>query len=145
MADKLTIHIDVQGSNQTVSKFVAPEKGKLTILNNADAQAEVKFEGASPVCSGNEPLPILIIESNTQKDFKICKDTAGQSYKYTATVTGAEPEDPILIIERVAPGGGSQTNPIFFPEFWIGVVAGAIVTFGVTWLMRNKPTTRAQG
>lgn len=143
MAEKLTIHIDVEGGNQTVSKFVAPEKGKLTIRNDADAQAEVKFEGASPVCGGNEPLPILIIESNTQKDYKICKDTAGQSFKYTATVTGSEPEDPILIIERVAPGGDSETNPIFFPEFWMGVVAGAIVAFVVTWLTR-KPTTRAQ-
>lgn len=129
MADKLTIRIDVEGSNQTVSKFVAPEKGQLTFTNNTGSDAEIKFEGSSPVCVGNDPQPIFIIEANEQEDFKVCKNTSGQSFKYTATVDGALPEDPILFVERVPSGGGSILNPIFWVEnagpIGVGMIVGA--------------------
>lgn len=129
MADKLTVRITVEGDNQTVSKFVAPDKGKISFHNDSSTNAEVKFEGASPVCVGNNPQPIFIIEANQQKDFKVCINTAGNSYKYTATVDGALPEDPILFVERVPSGGGSILNPIFWVEnagpIGVGIIIGA--------------------
>jgi hypothetical protein len=126
MADKLTIRITVEGDNQTVSKFVAPDKGKIAFHNDSGTKAEVKFEGASPVCVGNDPQPILIIESMQQKEFKVCNNTTGNSYKYTATVDGALPEDPILIIERAPIIWVEMAGPVLF-GLACGVVAGYLI------------------
>jgi hypothetical protein len=135
MADKLTVLITVEGNNQTVSKFVAPEKGKIAFRNDAGAVAEVRFEGGSPVCIGNDPQPIFIIESGKQKEFKVCNNTTGNSYKYTATVENSLPEDPILIIERA---------PIMWVEMAGPVLGGLAVGLIAGYLIANRRRMRSQ-
>jgi len=126
MAEKLTVRITVEDNNQTVSKFVAADKGKIAFHNDSGADAEVRFEGESPVCVGNDPQPIFIIESGKQKEFKVCSNTTGNSYKYTATVEGALPEDPILIIERAPIIWVEMAGPVLV-GLAVGVVAGYLI------------------
>lgn len=133
MPDKMTIRIRVEKiddtTNQTVSTFAIDEKGHVTFRNDAAALATVEFEAGSPFCQGGQTEgPKFTIDPGKESPHKICKDIAGKEFKYTATVDGALPEDPILIIERASSGGGgSTTNPIFIIEMLPGLVVGLLI------------------
>ena len=144
MADKLTIRINVDATNnQTVSGFAVTDNGHITFHNDAGATANVKFNGASPLCLGNNPQMSVDIDAGGQQPFKVCDGAGGLQYKYTATVAGAGPEDPILIIERSSSGGGSSTNPIFIIEMvpWIigSFIFGAVAAY---FVMKRRTTSK---
>jgi len=128
MPDKMTIRIKVNDANQTVSRFAVDDKGQVTLYNDASADVNVKFDGVSPLCTGNDPQESIDILAGKHEVYKVCDGSGGQEFKYTAVVAGADPEDPIIFVERVlTPGGGVFTNPIFFVEVVGGITAAAIV------------------
>ena len=124
MPDKLTIRIKTE-SDQTISRFAVDANGQVTIHNDATAQANVSFQATSPLCQGTTPQQSIDINAGRFKTLSVCTGASGE-FKYTATVTGAAPEDPILIVERSL-GGGPGTNPIFFPESIPYLVGGLVV------------------
>lgn len=141
MADKLIIRINAEGGTRTLSKFEVTESAPVTIYNDASTSLNLKFEGASPLCQGGNPQSSIDIGGKEKGDYKVCDGTAGLGFRYTATVSNATAENQVLVVAGPSSGGDS-TNPIFFPETWIGFVAGVIITWGIfAVLRRNKPTT----
>jgi hypothetical protein len=100
MANKLDIRVNVEGDNQTVSKFAAFEGGHVVFHNDAAAELTVSFAGTSPLCQGSNPQLSITVGAGMEKQMKVCTGVADQSFKYTATVAGATPEDPILIFDK---------------------------------------------
>lgn len=144
MPDKMTIRIRVEKIDdttyQTVSTFAVNEKGQVSFVNKADKIANVKFEGESPFCQGNNGEdPSFDIQPGTTSTHKVCKDFGDREFKYTATVLDALPEDPILIIEREISGDGNEINPIFIIEMlpWVlaAFIAGAV---GAYFVMKRR-------
>ncbi len=144
MPNQMTIHIDVNQANQTVSKFAVDEKGQITFQNDAGASANVNFEGTSPVCQGNNKKQSFDINAGASKKWKLCDDAAGQQFKYTATVAGATPEDPILIIERKTVVPPVDTKPIFFPEGIPMLLVGALIGAVIGYLVAKRLTSRTR-
>jgi hypothetical protein len=160
MANQLTIRISVESGNQTVSKVAVAEADEITIHNDATAPVNVKFDAGTPLCDNNNPLATIDIAAGTKREFMICDGAGGLQYRYTATVSGTTAGSQALVIEGgpqvagevdnpiVYPEGEQcpeqdpcpkdEINPIVYPEFWIGVIAGAVVTFGAMRLFGGK-------
>jgi hypothetical protein len=148
--------VDVPTGNpnekKTVSKFVVVQGDHVTFINKGSADAEVNFPSGSPLCTGNSPPtvnPILLPLTDPQKLLKVCVN--GGEFKYTATVTGALPEDPILIVERsltVPPSPDPKDppgmDPIVFPEgyIYLALAAGAAFFVGLWVGMRRHPPVK---
>ncbi len=140
MPDKMTISIKVDNANQTYSRFVIDEKGQVSFRNDATNLANILFEDPSPFCQGSNPEPLSFdIGSGQTSTHKVCKDFGDREFKYTATVVGALPEDPILFVERAGGGGGSSTNPIIWvemvPSLLVGMLLGAFAGY---WLAKRR-------
>jgi hypothetical protein len=153
MPNKMTIRIvdvptDDPNVKQTVSKFVVVRNDQVTFSNKGSADAVVEFKAGSPLCKGNQPFDNpFTLGVNGEEKLKVCVD--GGEYKYTATVTGALAEDPILIVERAVaeqpspPPAQPERKPIVFPEDVVpllaGLAIGAIIGFlaGRRSRMRN--------
>src|ERR1700741_4986491 len=125
MPDKMTIRFNVENGN-TVSKFAVNEKGQITFANDADAGLTVEFKNGSPICQGNQPVTNFPVDKHSSKMYQVCDKIAGSSYKYTATVAGANQEDPIVIIERSGWLGSIASNP--GAALGVGVALGIAVT-----------------
>jgi hypothetical protein len=100
MADKLDIRVNVEGNNQTVSKFAAAENGHVTFYNDAGAKLTISFGNASPLCQGSTPQLTFDVAAGQHKQLKVCNGVEGDTFKYTATVAGATPEDPPIILGK---------------------------------------------
>ncbi len=137
MANKLDIRVNVEGANQTVSKFATFEGGHVVFHNDADAKLTVSFNGTSPLCQGGNAQMSVEIDPGKHKKLKSCDGVAGQSFKYTAEVTGAAPEDPILIYER---------KPILIYDSFNAVSAAGGLLFGLLagYLIARRLMTRTR-
>jgi hypothetical protein len=135
MANKLDVHVNVEGNNQTVSKFAAFEGGHVTFYNDAGAALTVSFGDTSPLCQGGNPQLTINVAANAHKKLKICDGVAGQSFKYTATVDGAAPEDPILIFE-------SKPILIFDNFDTVSAAAGLLLGLVAGYLIARRLMTR---
>jgi hypothetical protein len=76
--------------------------------------------------------PILLPLTGPEQKLKVCVDEG--EFEYKATVTGALPEDPILIVERAVvpspdPVDQPDINPIVFPEGYVYLLVAAGVAF----------------
>ena len=135
MPDKLTIHFVAENGN-TVSKFGIDEKGQITFQNDASAGLTVDFGAQSPICQGNQPVQSVAVDAGKSKMHQVCDGVGGNSYKYTATVAGANPEDPIVIIEK-----STITNPVYnhkLTDLGIGFLAGVVVATIYVMLARSR-------
>jgi hypothetical protein len=102
--DRLSINVTVIGG-QTVSKFVVWERGRVTFYNKGERELTLLFknekgEEESPFCHGSNPEDNPIrIGAGDDKMLTICRGMAGKWFKYTAQITGAAAEDPIIRVE----------------------------------------------
>jgi hypothetical protein len=135
MAD-LTIVVDVR-DNQTMSSYRIPKSDKL-IFKNASTTDELvitlKGNGDShPICENNQPIQAsLTVAAGASKTVRICDDFDGREFLYTARIGQAEPEDPIVIIEK-------KMYFVFDPaSFAFGAVIAAAVTYFVLKSLARK-------
>jgi hypothetical protein len=139
MPDKITVRINVDQANQTVSKFAIEEGGQVTFRNDAAADATVTFPGGSPLCQGSTPVHSVPVPAGGEKKHKVCDGIDGQQFKYTAAVTGAAEEDPIFIIERKMGGPVSYSTT----EILVAGAAVLVAAFvGYTAGKRRSSTPR---
>jgi hypothetical protein len=98
---RLKIRVDVK-NGKTVSKAAANKVDKIVFQNDADNPLAVTITNAtdsnSPICDSDGPVPNFEVDPNDRETFVVCGDWP--EFKYTATVTGAAAEDPIVIIEK---------------------------------------------
>lgn len=141
MSNKLTIRIETFPTNnpdspneqKTASKIVVLQNDQVTFENKASADSQVAFDPTNPLCHGSQPPgnPFTVPAGQALK-LKVCSDPG--EFEYTATVAGALPEDPILIVERALMEPPPEKNPIFFPEdvsfMTLLVVAGVAAVAG---------------
>lgn len=147
MPSNLKIRVSVDGNNQTVSKPAVAEGGQVTLQNDATAGANLTFRETTPLCQASQRMMSIDLGAGDSRNFQVCPGTADQSFKYTATVTGAQPEDPYIFVE--GPIGTPEvvqpeTNPAikFVSEPPIGESlflfgAGLTIGIGATMLFRN--------
>jgi hypothetical protein len=138
MPDKITVKIGVDAANQTVSKFAIDEGGHVTFQNDATAAATVTFADPSPLCQGSSAVGSVSLGAGESKKFKICDGTSGQQYKYTATVAGAAPEDPIFIIERKSGIPTSESLLAAGTGLLVGLVAGYLIARRRNTVVRSQ-------
>jgi hypothetical protein len=134
MAEKLNIHVAVQ-NNQTVSKFVVPEYGKVIFHNDASAKLTVEFDEPAALCKGGNPQASIDVDPGNKENLKVCSGTTITSLKYTATVENALPEDPILIIESSSIIGSTM--------FAVGATAAVALVAGYVLGRNLKVRVRA--
>jgi hypothetical protein len=155
--NKLTIRIATEGTapdEQTVSHFVVAPKDHVSFTNSAKADATVDFGSATPICKPNQ-TEVFIVElgPGDTEPYRVCDDAEGK-FKYTATVVDADPEDPIVVVDRALivqdPPG---INPIVVVdkrtpgEDAMSAAAGFLFGVAVAWLVfsrfrREGPPTR---
>ncbi len=133
MANKLGIRVSVNESNQTVSKFAVSESGHVVFYNDAGAELDVTFSEPLLLCKNNAPQSSVRIGAGNQEKLKVCNAADGNTFKYTATVSGAAAEDPIVIIETASLDLGYDT----LLAAAVGAGIAALVTFFVT---KQRPT-----
>jgi hypothetical protein len=138
MPDKITVRINVDQANQTVSKFAIDEGGHVTFRNDATAAATVTFADPSPLCQASTAVGSVSLGAGESKKFRICDGTSGQQYKYTATVAGAASEDPIFIIERKSTIPSTESLLAVGTGLLVGLVAGYLIA------RRRKTVARSQ-
>jgi len=103
---RLHIYVNDNGG-KTVSKFGKPRDNDKIVFHNQHPgnSLEVSIEGEPDagiaLCKGAQKIETFTVTPAEQKKaFSICSDYRGETFKYTATIAGSEPEDPIIIIER---------------------------------------------
>ena len=103
-SDTLSINVTVK-DNQTVSKFIVRERGTVTFYDKGERELTLLFknekgEEESPFCNGSKPEDNPIrIDAGGAKILTICGGMADRWFKYTAQITGAAEEDPIIWVE----------------------------------------------
>jgi hypothetical protein len=150
MQNKMTIQIvdvstDDPNVKQTVSKFVVEENDKVTFKNKGSADAVVTFGENSPLCKNQPPHDPINLPIGGEETLKVC--VVSGEYKYTATVTGALAEDPILIVEKALVTPPSQgprdlprPEPIVFPEGYVYLLLTAAAAFFIgLWFGKRRP------
>ena len=151
MPDKMTIRINViptadpnddPSAMQTVSKFSIDEKGHVTFQNDAANAANVRFDGESPLCQGGNKVQTFDISPGGTVKHQVCNGAGGSEFKYTAVVTNAAEEDPILIVERSLTDPGLDKKPIFFPEGIPMMLIGALLGAVIGYLVAKRLLTR---
>ena len=115
MPNSLKIRVGVD-AGKTDSRFTVTEYGGITLKNDGSATLNVSFGNTSPLClSGARQLTVQLTAGQA-KNYQACAVTAEQTFKYTATVTGAQPETAAIIVEKIAvntsPGLLPESNPI---------------------------------
>lgn len=153
MPNSLEIRFGVNDQNETVSKFVVAEGGQVFLHGPKDAKVDVTFREASPLCIGNQPQTSISVTAGDWAQYTVCPGTASQSFKYTATVDGAQPEDPYILVQGTPETGVVETNPAikFVCEpslgeslalvgggFILGIGAVMLINY-VTQMWRNMP------
>ena len=102
------LHIYVGDRNgQTVSKFGKPKDSDKVVFHNQHPSNELVITtDAAALCkSKNGPAEMTIhVPAGGKMAYVICDAFQGDSFKYTATIAGSAPEDPIIILEKSAIG-----------------------------------------
>jgi len=130
---KLNIFVN-EKNGQTVSKFgKAKDSEKIVFHNQHPTQTlTVTVVGETPAAGvplcegpGQNTVSSFTVAAAGQQAYKICNAYLADTFKYTATIQGATPEDPIIIIERKR----LLDNPIVLVAAGAaaGVVAGVVI------------------
>ncbi len=101
----LHIHID-DNCGKTVSKFGVGLSKDVVFINDhpsktltVSIQTEPK-DGKALCCGDEEIETFTVTPRERKKTLSICRTYEAKVFKYTATLSGSEPEDPVIIIER---------------------------------------------
>lgn len=101
---RLNIHVDDK-CGKTVSKFGVDSEGVVEFINDHESKTltvsilTVAENGAALYC-GDEPIETFTVSPSGKRSFRISRNYTAVDFKYTATLSGSEPEDPVIIIER---------------------------------------------
>ncbi len=129
MAKNLDIRVNVEGDNQTLSKFAAAQNGHVIFHNDAAANLTISFGNASPLCQGNTPQQTFDVGAGQQKKLKVCNGVEGETFKYTATVAGATPEDPPIILGKPIIIYDEIVEPVALAAGAVGVLIGLLAGY----------------
>lgn len=107
------------------------------VIKDATAQS-------SPLCENNSKGPKVTafpVDHGQFEKFAVCEDFTGASFKYTATIGNAAPEDPIVIVEKSGIIGGPGTSHKL--ELGLALLAGAaaVLIFQAFLRMRSRGPT----
>ena len=103
-AARLNIHVN-DDCGKTVSKFGVDSEGVVEFINDHGTKTlTVSIQtdpgnGTALQCD-DEPIATFTVTPSGKRAFRIPRNFTAESFKYTATLEGSEPEDPIIIIER---------------------------------------------
>ena len=98
----LMIVVDIR-NGQTMSQYSMAKSGKLTFANaSTQGDLTVKPKEGPPFCENNKTtvIPQIVVPPNDEESVRICTAYGNSEFLYTAQITGADPEDPIVILER---------------------------------------------
>jgi hypothetical protein len=137
------LHIYVTDKNEeTFSKFGKPKDSDKIVFHNQHPSKTLTVtiqsepQAGSALCKGNTAVDAFsVTPAEQKKSYTICKDYEAEIFKYTATIAGSAPEDPVIIIERAKFLESSAV------QVGIGFVAGALVAVAVLKMMpvRTRP------
>ena len=138
MAD-LTIVVDVRG-NQTMSSYRIPPSGKIKFVNAATNQGDLEISPKPPATelpfcenNGTTPETLAPIPPGGSGETRICSGFGGGEFLYTAQIGTANPEDPIVIIEK--------SKHISFDPLAAALLAAG-VSAGITYLVVRSRDSR---
>ena len=100
----LNLHIDkrnVNGQDVTFTK-IGKELGKqnkIVFINDSDAELTIAFDKDMEDGGANKVKKIRVLKKQ-KNEVNFVLDQLKNEVKYTATITGAIREDPIIIIDR---------------------------------------------
>lgn len=101
------LHIYVNDKcGKTVSKFGVEPDDEIVFFNQHPSNTltvsiEAEPKEGNALCCGSEGIETFTVTpEERRKAFSICRTYKADTFKYTATISGSEPEDPIIIIER---------------------------------------------
>lgn len=101
----LKIRVDDIGG-RTVSNFRVSASDEVVFINRSNRPLTVEINRGGPVGSQNAlcingiPQPVFEVNPGQGRSLRINGDYNAETFKYTATIAGTVPEDPIIIIER---------------------------------------------
>lgn len=152
MPSSLKIRVGVESNSRTVSKFAVAENGYVTLQNDASAKLNVTFPETSPLCLGAQRQVSIDLGAGEARNYQVCPGAAGQSFKYTATVAGAQPEDPYILVEGLVvnpevvlpePNPAIKFERLLTGENFFFAAAGLLLGIGFSVLLgafgRNRP------
>jgi hypothetical protein len=102
---KLHIHVD-DHCGRTVSKFGVGPDDEVEFFNDHPSKTlrisiQTDPKDGNALCCGGEGIDTFTVTpEERRRAFSICRTYAPATFKYTATLSGSESEDPIIIIER---------------------------------------------
>lgn len=114
----LMIVVDVR-NGQTMSQYSMARSGKLTFANaSTQGDLSVKPKQGAPFCENDKTtvIPEIVVSPDDEETVRICNAYGDGEFLYTAQITGAEPEDPIVILERSYVPKTPTTEPIVILE-----------------------------
>ena len=98
------LNIFVSDKNgQTVSKFGKPKDSDKIVFHNDHPTNELVITTESPALCKSKTSPAeqtIHVPGGGTMAYVVCDAFQGDSFKYTATIAGSLPEDPIIIIEK---------------------------------------------
>lgn len=132
------------GGKLTVSKFGKPKDFNKVVFHNSHEIKKLTIDIDQPgaLCKSNqlpEDFPITIDAGNKQ-GYRICDEFDGSEFKYTATLEGSAPEDPIIIIEGWSVIESFGLVPALIGTAIVTFIAGAYFQH---WRMKRR--TQPQG
>jgi hypothetical protein len=137
MAD-LSITVDVReidaGNFQTMSSYTIPNSQKVKFTNASMTEnlvISLKKGAGDPLCENNQPVKFPItIPRNGDRTMHVCKTFDGDEFLYTAQIGQADPEDPIVIIEK--------TKSFMLTPLTSALIAAAIGAAITYLIMRSR-------
>jgi hypothetical protein len=129
---KLNIFVN-EKNGQTVSKFGKAKDGEKIVFHNQHPAQPLSVSvigeppsAGVPLSDGTNPVSSFTVSvAEGKKAFWIRAGYLAETFKYTATIQGSVPEDPIIIIERKR----AFESPIVAAT--IGAVAGFVLGLAV--------------
>ena len=144
---RLHIYVNDKGG-KTVSKFGKPRDNDKIVFHNQHPSntltvtIEGEPEAGIALCKGSQEITSFTVtpaDPGQKKAFSICSDYRGETFKYTATIAGSEPEDPIIIIER-----SNFFNVYGTAVLFVGVAALAFAAGTLFGMRRARSSTGTQ-
>ncbi len=100
----MKIKVD-EKDGRTVSEFRVSAKDEVVFVNRSGKPLKVEInkdgqQSRDALCIDGVPQREFQVDPKEGKALKICDAYKAETFKYTATIAGTIPEDPIIIIER---------------------------------------------
>lgn len=89
-------------NGKTMTQYRVGERGALTFRNLSDQPLVISSPSGAPFQEQDcgDPVSTLTIPPGSEKVVRISKDYCEKEFLYSAQIGAAEPEDPVVIIDR---------------------------------------------